>query len=246
MILVTLSILVTVGVLNIHFRSPATHRMSPWVSTKQTSEKNQIVEFFRKNYQMTYFRNNYVIQNVIPFVIPNFPFPPPWRGRCSSVISVQNFPCISIPLLNCPSGRSQPMAEEHEYYAKSYFQISLPFSFRCARSLSRRCRASCSCRGRTTTPSTRTSRARAPPRPRGRPRRRHPPPGPQWPRRHGRQLGLLFALETRLNYLLCFSTDLKVLFLIMKCRYPSTLSLFRLHALLPWTQYKKLHLGFPG
>ena len=32
MILVTLSILVTVGVLNIHFRSPATHRMSPWVS----------------------------------------------------------------------------------------------------------------------------------------------------------------------------------------------------------------------
>merc|ERR1719189_2235951 len=33
MILVTLSILVTVGVLNIHFRSPATHRMSPWVRT---------------------------------------------------------------------------------------------------------------------------------------------------------------------------------------------------------------------
>ncbi|XP_040565885.1 acetylcholine receptor subunit beta-like 2 [Lepeophtheirus salmonis] len=31
MILVTLSICVTVGVLNIHFRSPATHRMSPWM-----------------------------------------------------------------------------------------------------------------------------------------------------------------------------------------------------------------------
>jgi len=31
MILVTLSICVTVGVLNVHFRSPATHRMSPWV-----------------------------------------------------------------------------------------------------------------------------------------------------------------------------------------------------------------------
>ena len=31
MILVTLSILVTVGVLNIHFRTPTTHRMSPWV-----------------------------------------------------------------------------------------------------------------------------------------------------------------------------------------------------------------------
>lgn len=31
MILVTLSILVTVGVLNVHFRSPSTHRMSPWV-----------------------------------------------------------------------------------------------------------------------------------------------------------------------------------------------------------------------
>ncbi|XP_023240040.1 acetylcholine receptor subunit alpha-like isoform X2 [Centruroides vittatus] len=31
MILVTLSIAVTVGVLNIHFRSPSTHKMSPWV-----------------------------------------------------------------------------------------------------------------------------------------------------------------------------------------------------------------------
>lgn len=31
MILVTLSIIVTVVVLNVHFRSPATHRMSPWV-----------------------------------------------------------------------------------------------------------------------------------------------------------------------------------------------------------------------
>eukprot|EP00094_Tigriopus_californicus_P003578 TCALIF_03441-PA protein Name:"Similar to nAChRbeta2 Acetylcholine receptor subunit beta-like 2 (Drosophila melanogaster)" AED:0.20 eAED:0.20 QI:178/0.77/0.7/1/0.88/0.8/10/0/416 len=31
MILVTLSITVTVGVLNVHFRSPSTHRMSPWV-----------------------------------------------------------------------------------------------------------------------------------------------------------------------------------------------------------------------
>ncbi|XP_043211956.1 acetylcholine receptor subunit beta-like 2 [Amphibalanus amphitrite] len=31
MVLVTFSILVTVGVLNVHFRSPATHKMSPWV-----------------------------------------------------------------------------------------------------------------------------------------------------------------------------------------------------------------------
>ncbi|XP_022645426.1 uncharacterized protein LOC111243713 isoform X2 [Varroa destructor] len=31
MILVTLSISVTVGVLNVHFRSPSTHKMSPWV-----------------------------------------------------------------------------------------------------------------------------------------------------------------------------------------------------------------------
>ncbi|XP_037080832.1 acetylcholine receptor subunit beta-like 2 isoform X2 [Pollicipes pollicipes] len=31
MILVTLSICVTVGVLNVHFRSPATHKMAPWV-----------------------------------------------------------------------------------------------------------------------------------------------------------------------------------------------------------------------
>merc|ERR1712130_567035 len=31
MILVTFSIFITVGVLNIHFRSPATHKMSPWV-----------------------------------------------------------------------------------------------------------------------------------------------------------------------------------------------------------------------
>ncbi|CAL1286413.1 unnamed protein product [Larinioides sclopetarius] len=31
MILVTLSISVTVGVLNVHFRSPSTHQMSPWV-----------------------------------------------------------------------------------------------------------------------------------------------------------------------------------------------------------------------
>ncbi|XP_054160123.1 acetylcholine receptor subunit alpha-like isoform X1 [Oppia nitens] len=33
MILVTLSICVTVGVLNVHFRSSSTHRMSPWVRT---------------------------------------------------------------------------------------------------------------------------------------------------------------------------------------------------------------------
>ncbi|ODM91301.1 Acetylcholine receptor subunit beta-like 2 [Orchesella cincta] len=31
MVLVTLSIMVTVGVLNVHFRSPSTHKMSPWV-----------------------------------------------------------------------------------------------------------------------------------------------------------------------------------------------------------------------
>jgi len=31
MLLVTFSIFITVGVLNIHFRSPATHKMSPWV-----------------------------------------------------------------------------------------------------------------------------------------------------------------------------------------------------------------------
>ena len=29
--LVSLSIMVTVGILNVHFRSPATHNMSPWV-----------------------------------------------------------------------------------------------------------------------------------------------------------------------------------------------------------------------
>jgi nicotinic acetylcholine receptor len=32
-ILVTLSLCVTVGVLNVHWRSPATHKMSPWVRT---------------------------------------------------------------------------------------------------------------------------------------------------------------------------------------------------------------------
>uniref|UniRef100_V9IHG5 Acetylcholine receptor subunit beta-like 2 n=1 Tax=Apis cerana TaxID=7461 RepID=V9IHG5_APICE len=31
MILVTLSIWITVCVLNVHFRSPSTHNMSPWV-----------------------------------------------------------------------------------------------------------------------------------------------------------------------------------------------------------------------
>jgi len=31
MILVTMSICVTVTILNIHFRSPTTHKMAPWV-----------------------------------------------------------------------------------------------------------------------------------------------------------------------------------------------------------------------
>ena len=31
MILVTLSVVVTIGVLNINFRTPATHKMAPWV-----------------------------------------------------------------------------------------------------------------------------------------------------------------------------------------------------------------------
>ncbi|KAH8039935.1 hypothetical protein HPB51_009191 [Rhipicephalus microplus] len=31
MILVTVSVLVTIAVLNVHFRSPSTHRMAPWV-----------------------------------------------------------------------------------------------------------------------------------------------------------------------------------------------------------------------
>jgi nicotinic acetylcholine receptor len=31
MILVTFSVVVTIGVLNVNFRTPATHKMAPWV-----------------------------------------------------------------------------------------------------------------------------------------------------------------------------------------------------------------------
>jgi len=54
MILVTLSICVTVGVLNVHFRSPATHRMSPWVRTLFINVMPKLLFMQRPNYAPRY------------------------------------------------------------------------------------------------------------------------------------------------------------------------------------------------
>jgi len=57
MILVTLSICVTVGVLNVHFRSPATHRMSPWVRTLFINVMPKLLFMQRPNYAPRYTSN---------------------------------------------------------------------------------------------------------------------------------------------------------------------------------------------
>jgi len=54
MILVTLSICVTVGVLNIHFRSPSTHRMSPWVRKLFIQMMPKLLFMERPNYMPRY------------------------------------------------------------------------------------------------------------------------------------------------------------------------------------------------
>merc|ERR1719192_705385 len=54
MILVSLSIMVTVGILNVHFRSPATHNMSPWVRKIFIQFMPKILMMERPNYQARY------------------------------------------------------------------------------------------------------------------------------------------------------------------------------------------------
>jgi len=54
MILVSLSIMVTVGILNVHFRSPATHNMSPWVRKVFINVMPKILMIERPNYHARY------------------------------------------------------------------------------------------------------------------------------------------------------------------------------------------------
>jgi len=54
MLLVTFSIFITVGVLNIHFRSPATHRMSPWVRNMFLTTLPRVLLMRRPHYTPRY------------------------------------------------------------------------------------------------------------------------------------------------------------------------------------------------
>jgi len=54
MLLVTFSIFITVGVLNIHFRSPSTHKMSPWVKNTFTVVMPRILLMKRPLYAPKY------------------------------------------------------------------------------------------------------------------------------------------------------------------------------------------------
>lgn len=69
MILVSLSIMVTVGILNVHFRSPATHNMSPWVQKVFIHIMPKLLMIERPNYHATYSSqpptgSNYIDNNV--------------------------------------------------------------------------------------------------------------------------------------------------------------------------------------
>jgi nicotinic acetylcholine receptor len=54
MLLITLSIFITVGVLNIHFRSPSTHKMSPWVKNTFLTVLPKLLLMRRPHYTPRY------------------------------------------------------------------------------------------------------------------------------------------------------------------------------------------------
>eukprot|EP00090_Calanus_glacialis_P010152 TRINITY_DN18547_c0_g1_i11.p1 TRINITY_DN18547_c0_g1~~TRINITY_DN18547_c0_g1_i11.p1 ORF type:complete len:559 (-),score=139.83 TRINITY_DN18547_c0_g1_i11:270-1946(-) len=56
MLLITLSIFITVGVLNIHFRSPSTHKMSPWMKNTFLTVLPKLLLMRRPHYSPRYLK----------------------------------------------------------------------------------------------------------------------------------------------------------------------------------------------